>query len=872
MMDGDEIAALLQDIPCSFSLSATVAKKSKSALEAIIAKLLKEDDMRIYDMEEEIIRDYNLLSYLYWCTGNTKDAFEFNKKVLERNPNNITAAVNKIWFYLELHSPYEAKTALEHFHTLKKSRKFDSICLTGEAETAYAYTRLGVRHYETAVDEFNKVLSKATKRQDVDKNSVYLWKSGLGLTLRRLSHTGNVGNVSEMQKTRQRLREAVDIFVELIESDWQSKRNIAFSYVQLAQVAETDEWDKLTLDEFPIKYRGWDIETFYHMAERHCKGDTYTLERYGKFLRLKHKLDEAETKLRASIAVMPTSTAHHYLALVLKAKLNKDLNKTRPFSRSYTQSRTTEFQRYTRHDYGQPRFDFYANKDTRTDDFYANKDTRTESPFQGERTGRRGQKQRYPRYQQPYTSGLSKQCTAFSGIYKGYSATGETSSHTYEEKMEASSRHEFVDNKANTASMRSKVKCPTKVLPYPKGDARVDEIIYHLNQAIKLGENRAATYDKGLILRATRDFDGAIATFQSLIKEETSLMYLANAYEQCAFCVQSKLEDTSIDPETEKRLLHERKSYLIASVAISTKMVARIPNISKIWKAGTSLKNILIGEGKSKETLKELALLSERLNDYKDAVAYYQEILQLGESQQENPEILMKIVKNQIADGQFIEAVSVFDLIMMMPNGKRCFDEKLYCTALIEAEFESIRGTAESNTDYLKSVLNYKPDRCEAEGDSKEERGRGKSPSYQSSTETGEETFDIFVLCSENGKTLQHAKRMVTFLQAKCKVTATLNREDVVPGHLELSTMLAFISQSQNVVICLDEEDALHGMLQRGIEHAAREKSNIVVVLMTANASIPSCLGGFQSILYKTSEEVSEEDWMKSLFYKLAGC
>ena len=385
MMDGDEIAALLQDIPCSFSLSATVAKKSKSALEAIIAKLLKEDDMCIYDMEEEVIRDYNLLSYLYWCTGNTKKAFEFNTKVLERNPYNITAAVNKIWFYLALHSPYEAKTALEHFHTLKENRNFDSICLTGEAEIAYAYTRLGFRHYETAVDEFNKVLSKATKRQDVDKNSVYLWKAGLGLTLRRLSHTGNVGNSSEMQKTRQRLREAVDVFVELIESDWESDRNKAFSYVQLAQVAETVEWDKLMPDEFfPIKYRGWDIETFYHMAERHCKGDAYTLERYGKFLRQKYKIDEAETKLRASIAVMPTSTAHHHLALVLKTKLNKDLNKTRhrPFSRSYTRPRTAEFQRYTREDYGQRRFDFNANKDTREDygqrrfDFNANKDTR----------------------------------------------------------------------------------------------------------------------------------------------------------------------------------------------------------------------------------------------------------------------------------------------------------------------------------------------------------------------------------------------------------------------------------------------------------------------------------------------------------------
>ena len=279
MMDGDEIAELIHNIPCSFSLSVTVVKKTKTSLEVIIAKLLKEDQMCIYDTEEEVIRDHNLLSYLFWCTGNAKKAFEFNKKALERSDKNITAAVNKIWFYLELHSPYEAKTAFEHFQTVKQNKHYETIVLTGKAEIAYAYTRLGFRHYERAVDEFNEVLSQADKWPDLDKNSVYLWKAGLGLTLRRLSHTGNVGNPLEMQRTKQRLREAVEVFVELVESDWDSERNKAFSYVQLAQVAESVEWANLPPNEyFPVKYRRWDIETFYHMAEKHCKGDTYTLE------------------------------------------------------------------------------------------------------------------------------------------------------------------------------------------------------------------------------------------------------------------------------------------------------------------------------------------------------------------------------------------------------------------------------------------------------------------------------------------------------------------------------------------------------------------------------------------------------------------
>ena len=880
MMEGDEIALLLQNIPCSFNLSATVATKTKSSLGVIIEKLLKEDQMCVYDTEEEVLRDYNLLSYLFWCTGNANNAFEFNNKALERSDKNITAAVNKIWFYLEVHSPYEAKTALDYFLTRKQNKHFECILLTGEAEIAYAYTRLGFSYYERAVKAFNEVLSKADQQPDMDKNSVYLWKAGLGLTLRRLSLIGNVRTPLEMQRTKQRLRDAVEVFVELVESDWDSERNKAFSYVQLAQVAANVELENLPPNEyFPVKYRGWDIEAFYHMAEKHCKGDTYTLERYGNFLRQKNKLDEAEQKLRASTAFMPTSTAHHYLALVLKAKLNNDLKKSkhRPFGKSSTRPWTGEYQQYPKHDFRKPRFGFSATKNTRT-----------RSPLHGQQMGRRDQKQQYTRRQQLYNhSGLKERDPASSGGYKDCWDQGnqnyaldttwpnrETSNKKQEQKMEDSSP-DFMRKEANTAVMRSKVKCPKTMLPYPKEDARVSEILYHLDQAMELGDNGAATYDKGLILRAAQDFDEAISTFRSLIKEKTSLMYLANAYEQCALCFQSKLEDVTIDLETKQKLSHDRKSYLMSSVAFSTKMVTQLPNITGIWDAGASLKNILMAEGKSKETLKELAILSERLRDYKDDIGYYQELLLLDEYEQENPAVLLGIIRNLIADGKFIEAVSVFDLIMMTPRGKKCIDEKLYCTALIEAGFEGVREKVESNSGsgHLKAVLNHSSGWCVTEGEPKDDRGNAESQSCQSPAETDEETFDIFILCSENDEgTLRNAKQMVGFLQARCNVTATLNRDDVVPGRLELSTMLTFISQSQSVVVCLDEPAFLQGILQRGIEHAAREKPNIVVILMNARARIPNCLMGFPSILYETRDEVSEIEWMKSLFYKIARC
>ena len=577
---------------------------------------------------------------------------------------------------------------------------------------------------------------------------------------------------------------------------------------------------------------------------------------------------------------MPTSTAHHYLALVLKTKLNNDLKKSKkkPFGRPFTSPRTSAYQRYPMQDYRQPRFDLSETKDTRA-----------KIPFHDQKVGKGGQKQLHTGNQRESThSGL---CGPLDFVTSGGATAGNTDCweqrkqhyepytttakrRAFEDKQEGEMedpQRDFSKTRTSTTVIRYIVKCPTKVFPYPKGDARVNEVLHHLDQAIILGENRGAVYDKGLILRATQDFDEAISTFQSLIKEETSLMYLANAYEQCAFCFQSQLEHASVDLETKRKLTHDRKKYLMASVAISTKMVARMPNITKIWDARTTLKDILIGEGKPKENLKELALLSERLKDYQDAIAYYIELQRLAESEQGNSEILMKIVQNQMADGNFIEAVSVFDLILMTPNGKKCIDEKLYLSALIEAGFEGIRKKSESNvgSGYLKAVINHSLGWYEA--DPKAGR-KNEESSYQISPET-DETFDVFILCNENDtRTVRKAKQMIIFLQVSCNLKATLNKEDVVPGLLELSAMLTFISHSPNVVVCLDKTTLLKGELQMGVEHAAREKTNIAVVLMDARARIPDCLMRFPSILYEIGDEVAEIEWMKSLFYKVAKC
>lgn len=928
-MDEDTIKAKLKDVPCSFTIKDVITTKPRKVLEQLIRKLQEEHKTNICDLEEEKIRDYNLLSYLFWCTGDKTKAFEYNLKTIEKVDDNVTAIVNQIWFYVELHDPFEVQNSWKKFLGLAANRRHDEIVLTAEAEIAYCYTRLGFRQYEKAVIKFNDVLRKASQIRDMDQTLVYLWKVGLGLTLRRLSHVGNVQDETQMQATKDRLKEAVKVFVEVVQAEWFSKRCRAFAYVQLALVAQNVKWEKLEVQEyFPDNYRYTDIATFYKKAMGLCKNDTYTLERYGKYLRNERQYDNAERTLRASIAIMPTSIAHHYLALTLKSKLHKEVSEKQ--KKSYSRSLSSPEQK----SYGRNTTPYHRQASTKAAD---NKAKHVRNLFQ-EKTmsvdARRrvyGEGSHEDRASYSYDSGFystqsfnsskAKDCGAVGGFISeelegatrnvsqttdsgvGQSLSDKDSvdslstalqnvslssvrqdqkraqhlkSNTSKKESQTESTREYSSKyhfqtsspkgRQQPPNIRIQMKSPTKVLPLPKDNEKTKEILYHLNKAIELGENRAAKYDMGLILRAVEDYDEAISVFQGLFEEETSLMYLADAYEQCAFCVYSITEKYPSESEAKRKLIYNQKCYLKKSIEISTKMVSRIPNITEIWSAGTTLNAILTGEGKSKENLKELALLSAKLKDFKEAIGYYQEVMQMDESEQRNPEFLMQIAKNQMDAQNFSEAVSLFDMISMIRGGKEFIDHRLYITALIEAGFEAIQRKSEAlfGSEYLKTVLFHSFEWNEYALDSVKSKPR---EAHRNSFEEDEENFDIVILCHENNKT--GAIDIMNFLKDVCRIKVTVNKQDIILGRLEMSAMLSLISQTKTVIICYDKPCDQDGDMLVYIEQAIKAKSYIVTILMQDDTKIPVVLERFPSLIYKAHANI---EWMKTLFFKFAKC
>ena len=937
-MDEDTIKAKLKDIPCSFTIKDVITTKPKKVLEQLIRKLQEEHNTNICDLEEEIIRDYNLLSYLFWCTGDKTKAFEYNWKALEKADSNVTAIVNQIWFYVESHDPFEVQNAWEKFLGVKANPGYDQAALTAEAEIAYCYTRLGFIHYEKAVTKFNEVLSKASQIRDVDQTLVYLWKVGLGLTLRRLTHVGNVQDEAQMQATKDRLKEAVKVFVEVVQEEWFSKRCRGFAYVQLALVAQSVKWERLEVHEyFPDNYRYTDIATFYKKAEVLRKNDTYTLERYGKYLRNERQFDDAERTLRTSISIMPTSTAHHFLALVLKSKLQKEVNEEqkKSFSRSTSLPEKRSDERISTLYDRQASTHAADNKEKHVKKLF--QDKMQESGDARGRVYSKGSQQDRTYYScdsgfystqcskssvskgngavggvphekvddatrniiQTFDSGLGQSLSdkdipgSFSKALQNVSLKDSASSSVRQDQNNAQYLTSNTSRKGNLIdsttennpkrhfqpsspqgrkmppNIRILMKSPTKVLPLPKEDRRTKEILYHLNKSMELGENRAAKYDIGLILRALEDYDGAISIFQGLFEEETSLMYLANAYEQCAFCVYSIMKKYPSDSEAKRKLVFNRKCYLKKSIEISTKMVSRIPNITEIWSAGTTLKNILTGEGKSKGNLKELALLSTRLKDYNEAIGYYQEVMQMDESEQRNPELLMQIAKNQMDAQNFSEAVSLFDFINMIRGGKELIDHRLYITALIEAGFEAIQKKSEVmlGSEYLKTVLFHSFEWNEYALDPMKSKPR--EAHRESFEEEDEERFDMVILCHEDN--IIAAVDIMKFLKDVCRIKVTVNKQDIVLGRLELSAMLSLISQTKTVIICYDKPSSQDADMQVYIEQAIKAKSYIVTVLMQDDIKLPVKLERFPSLIYKAQANICIE-WMKALFFKFAKC
>ena len=117
------------------------------------------------------------------------------------------------------------------------------------------------------------------------------------------------------------------------------------------------------------------------------------------------------------------------------------------------------------------------------------------------------------------------------------------------------------------------IKCPENMNCVSANNKRAKGILKHLDKALEIDYfNKAALYDKGLTLRMIKHHTGAIDVFKRLIDNETSLMHLANMYEQLGFCLRDKLVTNITDEETRERMIFDMKHVFMKSVVLSAQL------------------------------------------------------------------------------------------------------------------------------------------------------------------------------------------------------------------------------------------------------------------------------------------------------------
>ena len=978
MNDEDIIRKHLKSTPSSFLLRDCLSARSKASVKCIINKLLSEVNNNVYELVEEQVRTYNLVSFLYWSVGEKADGKLYNDKVLKMGECNIIAIANLIWFSLEEEDGYELSKSYKRFLDIRKTGQMRYLSLQGEAELAYCYTRLGLKYYETAVKHFNDVLEKV-QGETIDKNSIMLWKFGLGLSLRRLSRLDSTTSEVQVCSRNERKKEAVTVFLSVIKDEWDSNRLKAMAYIQLGELCFAVEKERLSKHiYFPKPFCNWSEETFYRKALEICDWETYVLERYGKFLRYRKRFEEAETILRKSIYIRPTSFAHHHLALTLKSNLHKEL--AQKFRRNYNGPNATSHRdaaayrrshsensvrnlfstpgKHCRTPKGsfqctdgpdsnyavldsyaftpletahKPGFAFspgqspilksHANSYNRKTTSCSGRGTKNiffkQNSSQNDQQYACTEKQRYKinvqktAGKQPstkeheayyshervrYDSGIDSMSNSLSKLsidsYFGKAADMNTNlkscdrldmntkcnsagSGRIKEPVNSEVLQSSVNNQSleyfNLKQAKAMIKSPKKPLQLPRDDKRTDEILYHLEQAICVWENQAALYEKGLTLRALNNLDEAIHVFKTLFTCENSLVYLANAYEQCALCLYDKLNTSDKDSgENEKQKLeYNMKDYFMKSVAISAKLVSEIPNVTEVWSSATSLKDILSREANSKESLRQLAVLSERLNNYKEAVTYYNELLKLEENVEQAPKLMLNIARNQMQDKKFIAALTAFDMIRSHPEGDSLIDQNMYRKCLLEAGFNAVLTGVETQfgRTYLQSAFRY--------NNELNAHGIGQCD-INETTEDEDEFFEAFVLCPENNTTVfKMAVSVFNFIKQECGLNVTLNSMDVMLGTSELSETLSLIDKSETFIIFVGKSDTGDKLYQRCLEHIILNKAKIIVILEDKEVKTPNILHRFKerihSLVYEDSpsENSVRVEWVKELFVQL---
>lgn len=314
--DDRDFEKAVSKFPSSYDLKITPLTKPK--LESIRDKLLGKLSNGFVLLEEEL-QVYNLISYLSFRLGKADIAFDFNKKVLQKDKSNGIALANRARFNRNLLYFSDAE---DDVNQLERLYAIDNAAVTikvlAEGELAYSYARFGPKFHELAISKYESIFKAAPV---VRKDVLILWKYDYCLCLRRTLHLFTIPEHPDRDSIKT-IRTACEVLSEIIDiSDLQVYT--ARAWTELGQLTYNVEKmpESLGLDILeciPAQKRCDKSKNYFDRAIELGNNDFDVLEVCAKFYRYYNRLKLAVSLFEEALKRRQTSAGYHHLALSVK--------------------------------------------------------------------------------------------------------------------------------------------------------------------------------------------------------------------------------------------------------------------------------------------------------------------------------------------------------------------------------------------------------------------------------------------------------------------------------------------------------------------------------------------------------------------------
>ncbi|KAK3608440.1 hypothetical protein CHS0354_035440 [Potamilus streckersoni] len=786
--------------PSSFSLEIEELSQSKY-LDSHKRALTLKCETKEFETVTECIRIYNLLSFLHWIEDDQANAYKHNKKVLDLEKENIIALCNRVWMQRKCGHLTEADEKLNEVKKLAASKQ--DLLLQGQAEIAYSYSAFGPRYFSQSIKLYNQLLTEVVDK-DTDPKLLLLWKLDLGIAYRKFC---NPGNLLSKQDWRERsmddcIEKAALLFHEVINSDSPARWK-GQCFASLAEFA-------------------FSIFTEIHgtKSQRELFPKEIASTTVDKFLNL---------------ALGACDNDSHVLKVCGKLfKYFNQLDRAEEILRKSICIMDTS--------YGHHHLALVLKKKLMKRMFDAKAHNR---------------------------KGIDKNST--NSLMKGKIVRPSRDSKCNQQGQETTRnfpiRRLQSQEPSNNSFKKEAAKAFSHVVNIPAYERdSVEEIMTHLDKAIEFG-NEWASFEKGLMFRQIKEHKKAFETFIKTLNMKdlrTAATVTVACYEHLGACSRD-LAQGEIDPENKRKLEADAIKYFRKAVVTSACNASQeLRYLRDGWMAYPTLKDMFQPQKRDIEKLKVFAELSRLLGKYGDTLDFYEKIIELDDTQSNDPEIIRGQIQILIKEGHFEQAAVLLDL-QSCTEGKYKITEE-FCKSV-----------------YLKCAFHL------LSTDKKEDSGqRFRQAFYVASADKpkAEPDFDIFFLYDEENETQKPrskvqasalANNLKDILGGISGLRITSNSESLLPGSLKLDSQTKQMNSSSNIILILDTNEELQGELKYFIQiakHIDLEKKSKLCLITIDGCTCPLELTGCLRVDFKTILMQRQDDfflWAQSFLYRLLG-